>query len=546
MTSAAGASANSAMNELWNAALTVLEQKYSKPVYKTWLKPLRIVEFGESEIVLGAPTPFARDWVNNRLKDGIQEALRSLTGADFIMRFIVVQPLEQGAPIAEAFPAETTQAPQEASALPSFQSTAVESPSPISMPIEAQLSSLSPAPLDETRPDVIDESQSPEDPLMRSPVELTTSSSVITSSIPEETRQNNLNPRYTFEEFVVGTFNSFAHAAAQAVADAPARAYNPLFLYGGVGLGKTHLMHAVGHHVLAGKPDANIVYVSSEKFTNDFIIAIKNNQAVEFRSTYRHVDVLMIDDIQFLEGKEQTQEEFFHTFNSLHEAGKQIIISSDRPPKEIQTLENRLRSRFEWGLLIDVQPPDLETREAILRKKAESEKLPVPDEVTSYIARVIPSNIRELEGALIRVVAYASLTKAPITPELAGQVLKIADTTISKRVTIASIKEQVAKAHGLSVKDIDHHRRDKRVAGPRQIAMYLASELTQNSLPQIAREFQKKDHTTVMYARDRVKRLMDADDIYRSKIRSLATICRNEYSSRDKDAHDPEKDQNSG
>lgn len=516
MTSAAGASANSAMNELWSAALAVLEQKYSKPVYKTWLKPLRIVEFGESEIVLGAPTPFARDWVNNRLKDGIQEALRSLTGAAFIMRFVVVQPLEQGAP------------------------------TPISVPARAPLPPLPPPPFDDTRPDVIiTGSQSPEDPPMESPVELTTPSSVITSSFPEDTRQNNLNPRYTFEEFVVGTFNSFAHAAAQAVADAPARAYNPLFLYGGVGLGKTHLMHAIGHHVLAAKSDANIVYVSSEKFTNDFIIAIKNNQAVEFRSTYRHVDVLMIDDIQFLEGKEQTQEEFFHTFNSLHEAGKQIIISSDRPPKEIQTLENRLRSRFEWGLLIDVQPPDLETREAILRKKAESEKLPVPDEVTSYIARVIPSNIRELEGALIRVVAYASLTKAPITPELAGQVLKIADTTISKRVTIASIKEQVAKAHGLSVKDIDHHRRDKRVAGPRQIAMYLASELTQNSLPQIAREFQKKDHTTVMYARDRVKRLMDADDVYRGKIRSLATICRNEHSARDRDAQDPEKDQNS-
>lgn len=385
-----------------------------------------------------------------------------------------------------------------------------------------------PAPSLEMRPEIITGSEPSHAPPMRSPIVSSPAPGIIKSSFPEEVRPNNLNPRYTFEEFVVGTFNSFAHAAAQAVADAPARAYNPLFLYGGVGLGKTHLMHAIGHHVLAAKPDANIVYVSSEKFTNDFILAIKNNQAVEFRSKYRHVDVLMIDDIQFLEGKEQTQEEFFHTFNSLHEAGRQIIISSDRPPKEIQTLENRLRSRFEWGLLIDVQPPDLETREAILRKKAESEKLPVPDEVTSYIARVIPSNIRELEGALIRVVAYASLTKAPITPELAGQVLKIADTTTSKRVTIESIKEKVAKAHGLTVKEMDHQRRSKRIAGPRQIAMYLASELTQHSLPQIAREFQKKDHTTVMYARDRVKRLMETDEVYRSKIRSLATICKND------------------
>ncbi|MBV8373895.1 MAG: chromosomal replication initiator protein DnaA, partial [Candidatus Eremiobacteraeota bacterium] len=341
----------------------------------------------------------------------------------------------------------------------------------------------------------------------------------------DDFRPGNLNTRYTFEEFVVGNSNRFAHAAAQAVAGAPARAYNPLFLYGGVGLGKTHLMHAIGHRVMQESPSANIVYVSSEKFTNEFIIAIKNNQTLEFRNKYRHVDVLLIDDIQFLEGKEQTQEEFFHTFNSLHESGRQLVISSDRPPKEIQTLENRLRSRFEWGLLTDIQPPDLETREAILRKKAESEKIPVPDEVTSFIAKVIPSNIRELEGALIRVVAFASLTKSPITVDVAAEVLKnaVAQAPL-RRVTIAQIKERVSKAHGLTVKEMDHQRRDQRLAAPRQIAMYIATELTDCSLPHIAREFGKKDHTTIMYARDKVKDSIARDEVYRNKIRNLTAL----------------------
>ena len=344
----------------------------------------------------------------------------------------------------------------------------------------------------------------------------------------EDPRTNNLNTRYTFEEFVVGGNNTFAHAASQAVAGAPARAYNPLFLWGGVGLGKTHLMHAIGHRVMQDDPQANVVYVTCEKFTNEFIIAIQKNQQPEFRNKYRHVDVLLIDDIQFLEGKESTQEEFFHTFNSLHESGRQLVISSDRPPKEIQTLESRLRSRFEWGLLTDIQPPDLETREAILRKKGESENIPVPDDVTSYIAKVIPSNIRELEGALIRVVAYASLTKCPITVDLAAEVLKSAVAQPLQRITIAKIKETVATAHGLTVKEMDNGRRDQRLAGPRQIAMFIATELTDCSLPQIARDFGKKDHTTVMYARDKIREQMERDEAYRNKIRQLVGMCHNQ------------------
>ena len=371
--------------------------------------------------------------------------------------------------------------------------------------------------------------ETPENPAAAASGEQAPAEAQTSVRTPDDFRPGNLNTRYTFEEFVVGNNNRFAHAAAQAVAGAPARAYNPLFLYGGVGLGKTHLMHAIGHRVMQETPSANIVYVSSEKFTNEFIIAIKNNQTLEFRNKYRHVDVLLIDDIQFLEGKEQTQEEFFHTFNSLHESGRQLVISSDRPPKEIQTLENRLRSRFEWGLLTDIQPPDLETREAILRKKAESEKVPVPDEVTSFIAKVIPSNIRELEGALIRVVAFASLTKSAITVDLAAEVLKnaVANAPL-RRVTIALIKERVSKAHGLTVKEMDHQRRDQRLAAPRQIAMYLATELTECSLPHIAREFGKKDHTTVMYARDKVKDQMQRDEAYRNKVRSLMALCQNE------------------
>jgi chromosomal replication initiator protein len=288
-------------------------------------------------------------------------------------------------------------------------------------------------------------------------------------------------------------------------------------------------MHAIGHRVLLDNPSANVLYVSCEKFTNDFIIALQNNQTPQFRNRYRQVDVLLIDDVQFLAGKETTQEEFFHTFNALHDSGRQLVISSDRPPKEIQTLEARLRSRFEWGLQTDIQAPDIETREAILRKKAQSENIPVPDEVTSFIAKVIPSNIRELEGALIRVVAYASLTKAKITPDLAAEVLKSAVAQVPlQRVTIAKIKETVASAHGLTVKEMDNGRRDQRLAGPRQIAMYIATALTDYSLPLIARDFGKKDHTTIMYARDKIKDQMERDEAYRNKIVQLMALCQNQ------------------
>ncbi|HSB18362.1 MAG TPA: chromosomal replication initiator protein DnaA [Bryobacteraceae bacterium] len=336
-----------------------------------------------------------------------------------------------------------------------------------------------------------------------------------------------LSPKYTFDTFVIGSGNRFAHAAAMAVAESPARAYNPLFIYGGVGLGKTHLLQAIGHHVIHGKGLRRVAYISSEKFTNELINAIRDDRTLEFRTRYRNVDVLLIDDIQFLAGKERTQEEFFHTFNTLHEASRQIIITSDRPPKDIPTLEDRLRSRFEWGLIADIQPPDLETRIAILRKKAELDGIRVPDEVAEFIAQRIQSNIRELEGALVRVVAYANLTRSPITGELASEILKeLLPAAAAKPVTIASLQKIVAEHFDIRVEEMRAKRRTKGVAFPRQVAMYLARELTDASLPRIGEEFGGRDHTTVMHACDRVKAAIAADAQFAARLKRLVDTLR--------------------
>lgn len=322
-----------------------------------------------------------------------------------------------------------------------------------------------------------------------------------------------LNPKYTFDSFVIGNSNRFAHAASLAVAEAPAKAYNPLFIYGGVGLGKTHLMHAIGHYALQNNPNTKVVYVSSEKFTNELINAIRDDKNDEFRNKYRKVDILLIDDIQFIAGKERTQEEFFHTFNELHGANKQIILSSDRPPKEIPTLEDRLRSRFEWGLIADIQAPDFETRMAILKKKADVEKLNVANEVMVYIATKIKSNIRELEGALIRIVAYSSLTNRPITVELAGEALKdIISNKQNKNITIDVIQDVVAAYFNLRIEDLKSQRRTRNVAYPRQIAMYLSRKLTDMSLPKIGEEFGGRDHSTVIHAYEKISDSLNTDE----------------------------------
>lgn len=322
----------------------------------------------------------------------------------------------------------------------------------------------------------------------------------------EENDYNFLNSRFSFNTFVVGNSNHFAHAAALAVAEAPAKAYNPLFIYGGVGLGKTHLIHAIGHHCLMKNNSMRVVYVSTETFANELINSIGERQTTQFRNKYRNIDLLLVDDIQFLIGKERSQEEFFHTFNDLYGASKQIVISSDRPPKEIPTLEDRLRSRFEWGLIADIQSPDLETREAILRKKADLEKVSVPRDITAFIAEKIPSNIRELEGALIRVLAFASLKNLPISLETAQEALKeIIPSSKGKELSIPKIKQIVAEYFGLTVDELIANRRDQRIVRPRQIAMYLIREFTDSSLPMIGDEFGGKDHTTVIHAYEKIK-----------------------------------------
>lgn len=319
-----------------------------------------------------------------------------------------------------------------------------------------------------------------------------------------------LNPKYTFNTFVKGNGNQLAHAAALAVAEAPATAYNPLFIYGGVGLGKTHLMHAIGHYVLEQNNDSRVLYTSSEKFTNELINAIKDDRNEEFRNKYRNIDVLLIDDIQFIGGKERTQEEFFHTFNALYELNKQIVISSDKPPKEILTLEERLRSRFEWGLIADIQAPDTETRIAILRKKSQLERYDIPNEVLVYIANNIESNIRELEGALNRVIAYASLTGSPITLELAQDCLKQILAGISvANINHTTIMKVVSRYYDISPEQLVTQKRSRDISFPRQVAMYLCRELTGMSLPKIGQVFGGRDHTTVMHACDKIQDEME-------------------------------------
>ncbi|MGA7081492.1 MAG: chromosomal replication initiator protein DnaA [Terriglobales bacterium] len=439
----------------WARVLDALEKKINRHSYDTWLKPTRYSHASNKVLFVRIPTAEFRH-VGDKYADLIQEAVDNLGLGYDEVKFV----------------------------------TADDDPSNTPIRHNGGLSAHAPATGAAAQPAL--------------------------GLHPAQTRFDwdsaaQLNPRYTFDAFVIGSGNQFAHAACQAVAERPSKAYNPLFLYGGVGMGKTHLMQAIGHEIKRRTPQAAICYVSSEKFTNEMINSLRYDKMITFRDKFRTMDVLLIDDIQFLAQKERTQEEFFHTFNALHESMKQIVIASDRPPKELAEFEDRLRSRFEWGLIADIQPPDLETKVAILQKKAEQERVTLPTDVALFIASNIRSNVRELEGALIRLVAHSSLIGADITLPYTQQVLKNFIDSQARKVTIESIQKAVAEQFGLRLVEIKAKNNSRSIVYPRQIAMYLAKHLTEASLPEIGRQFGGKHHTTVLHSVDKIEELRKND-----------------------------------
>ena len=464
------------LQAIWEQILVELSKDISKLSCDSFLKPIVPLSINEQILELGTPNQFVKEFLEDRYVNSIKAATAKVTNNNLQLKIINLQ-------------LGDTVEPELVSTVPSISSvnTAEEFVLPTSTAVTAT-----------TAP------------------EIKTPNSVILED------SFSLNPKYVFETFVTGNSNRFAHAAALAVAEAPAKVYNPFFMYGGVGLGKTHLMHAIGHRILEKNPNLRVLYISSEKFTNELINSIRDGNPESFRQKYRNIDVLLVDDIQFLSKKEHTQEEFFHTFNTLHNANKQIIISSDRPPREIQTLEDRLRSRFEWGLITDIQAPDLETRIAILRKKALLENLTVPNDVMLFIASRIDNNIRELEGALIRVMAYASLTNQVVTNELVSEALKdVFPHGKTKEITLELIQEIVSSYFKIKMEDLLAKKRTRNLAFPRQIAMYLSRELTDTSLPRIGELFGGRDHTTVIHAHDKIARERNEDNKLNNTIKEL-------------------------
>ena len=445
----------------WARVLDALEKKVNRHSYDTWLKPTRYSHASNKILFVRIPTAEFRH-VGDKYADLIQEALDNLGLGYEDVKFVTAEDDPSNTPIRHDGGLSARSPSGGSSGGPSNPSSSAAGPqlAPGLHPTQARFDWDSAA---------------------------------------------QLNPRYTFDAFVIGSGNQFAHAACQAVAERPSKAYNPLFLYGGTGMGKTHLMQAIGHEIKRRTPQAAICYLSSEKFTNEMINSLRYEKMISFRDKFRNVDVLLIDDIQFLAQKERTQEEFFHTFNALHESLKQIVIASDRPPKELAEFEDRLRSRFEWGLIADIQPPDLETKVAILQKKAEQERVTLPVDVALFIAQNIRSNVRELEGALIRLVAHSSLIGAEITLPYTQQVLKNFIDSQARKVTIESIQKAVAEQFGLRLVEIKAKNNSRSIVYPRQIAMYMAKHLTEASLPEIGRQFGGKHHTTVLHSVDKIE-----------------------------------------
>jgi chromosomal replication initiator protein len=464
---------------LWNSALTRLSSKVAPQNYEMWLRPIECREIAGDRIVLRAPNPYVRLWFESNYLPIVLEELRRDYNRTYTVEFEVDDPPPRSAPVAAVAAVETSV--PEISAPPA-QAGSAESTAVASSPLPTRASS---------------------EPSLK----------VATAT--------GLNPRYTFDTFVVGPSNQLAHAAARAVSSPHPPKYNPLFLCGGVGLGKTHLLHAIGAEVLVSRGRLRVLYLSGERFMNEFIQAIRTGRMHEFRLQYRECDVLLMDDIQCIAGKDQTQEEFFHTFNSLYEQHKQIVLSADRKPHEIPDIADRLRTRFAWGLLADIEPPELEVRIAILRKKAEVESIFLPDDVSMYIAMAIKSNVRELEGALIRLAAYASLSQRVIDLEFAREVLEGTLARATEHLSTEQVLKTVASYYQVKMADLKSERRHKSIAYPRAVAMYLARKHTGESYPDLGRAFGNKHHTTVLSAVEKITNRIKTDSALRSEINAI-------------------------
>jgi len=481
---------------VWHSTLTVLDADGLPPTQRAFLRQAKFVGLLDQTALLAVPDEFTKDIIETKVREQVLAELSRQLGTE-IRLAVTVDP---------ALRAENEAEFEEATDLASLTELESEDSRDLDSPF---------SPFRTAIPDASSSTQ--------------TGRPRIADREANEVEAARLNPKYTFDTFVIGASNRFAHAAAVAVAEAPAKAYNPLFVYGQSGLGKTHLLHAIGHYARNLYPNVRVRYVNSEEFTNDFINSIRDDKSSAFQSRYRNVDVLLIDDIQFLQGKVQTQEEFFHTFNALHNANKQVVITSDLPPKQLSGFEERMRSRFEWGLLTDVQPPDLETRIAILRKKAIQEKMTTPDEVLEFIASKISTNIRELEGALIRVTAFASLNRQPVDLNLAEIVLKdIFPYDLGSQITSATIMAQTAAYFGLTIEDLCGSSRSRVLVTARQIAMYLCRELTDLSLPKIGQQFGGRDHTTVMHADRKIRKLLSERRAIYNQVTELTNRIRNQ------------------